>query len=58
VKPIVDSVEVHSQLTNNRHPLDGSLVVAGSLWPHIASCKKLDLNKIHLQNNLSNDDGL
>jgi hypothetical protein len=58
MKPNVNSVEVHSQLSNNRHPLDGALVVAGSLWPHIASCQTLDLNKIHLQKNLSNDDGL
>jgi len=26
-------VEVHPQLSNNRHPVDGALVGAGSLWP-------------------------
>jgi hypothetical protein len=35
MKPNGNSVEVHSQLSNNRHPLDGAVVVAGSLWPHI-----------------------
>jgi hypothetical protein len=33
VKPSVNSVEVHPQLSNNRHPVDGELVGAGSLWP-------------------------
>jgi len=37
VKPDIDSVEVHAQLSNNRHPVDGALVGAGSLWP---SCHK------------------
>jgi hypothetical protein len=32
-KPKINSVEVHSQLSNNRHPVDGVLVGAGSLWP-------------------------
>jgi hypothetical protein len=31
-KPKINSVEVHSQLSNNRHPVDGALVGAGSLW--------------------------
>jgi hypothetical protein len=26
-------VEVHPQLSNKRHPVDGVLVGAGSLWP-------------------------
>jgi len=26
-------VEVHPQLSHNRHPVDGALVGAGSLWP-------------------------
>jgi hypothetical protein len=30
----INSVEVHPQLNNNRHLVDGALVgVAGSLWP-------------------------
>ncbi len=33
VKPNIDSVDVHPQLSNNRHPVDGALVGAGSLWP-------------------------
>jgi hypothetical protein len=33
VKPNINSVKVHPQLCNNRHPVDGVLVSAGSLWP-------------------------
>jgi hypothetical protein len=33
VKPNINSVEVHPQLNNNRHPVDGVLVGAGSMWP-------------------------
>jgi hypothetical protein len=34
VKPNINSVEVHPQLSNNKHhPVDGALVAAGSLWP-------------------------
>jgi hypothetical protein len=33
VKPTINSVEVHPQLSNNRHPVDDALVVAGSVWP-------------------------
>jgi hypothetical protein len=29
VKPNTNSVEVHPQLSNNRHPVDGGLVGAG-----------------------------
>jgi hypothetical protein len=32
VKPNINSVEVHSQLSNNGHPVDCALVGAGSLW--------------------------
>ncbi len=28
-----NSVEDHPQLSHNRHPVDGALVCAGSLWP-------------------------
>jgi len=28
-----NSVEDHPQLSHNRHPVDGALVGAGSLWP-------------------------
>jgi hypothetical protein len=30
VKPNINSVEVHPQLSNNPHPVDGALVGAGS----------------------------
>jgi hypothetical protein len=34
VKPNINSVEVHPQLSNNiEHPVDGALVGAGSPWP-------------------------
>ncbi len=32
--PNINSVEVHPQLSNNGHPVDGALVGAGSLWPN------------------------
>jgi hypothetical protein len=35
VKPNINSVEVHPQLINNGHPMDGALVGVGSLWPLI-----------------------
>jgi hypothetical protein len=35
LKPNMNSVEVHPQLSNNEHPVDdGVRVGAGSLWPH------------------------
>ncbi len=33
MKPNINSVEVHPQLTYNGHPVDGALVGASSLWP-------------------------
>jgi hypothetical protein len=33
VKPNINSVEVHPQWSNNRHPVDDALLGAGSLWP-------------------------
>jgi hypothetical protein len=36
VKPNINSVDVHPQLSNNKHPVvDGALVVGGSLWPYL-----------------------
>jgi hypothetical protein len=32
VKQNINSVEVHPQLSNNRHPVDGALAGAGSMW--------------------------
>jgi hypothetical protein len=34
VKPNINSVEVHPQLSNSKHPVDGVLVGAGSLQPY------------------------
>jgi hypothetical protein len=33
MKPSSNSGEDHPQLSHNRHPVDGALVGAGSLWP-------------------------
>jgi hypothetical protein len=35
VKPNINSVEVHPQLSDNRQPVDGALVGAGSLGHHL-----------------------
>jgi hypothetical protein len=39
MKPNINSVEVHPQLSNYGHPVDGLLVGAGSLWPCRFICK-------------------
>jgi hypothetical protein len=33
MKPNINSVELHPQLSNDGHPVDGALAGAGSLWP-------------------------
>jgi hypothetical protein len=33
VKPNKNSIEIHPQLSNKMHPMDGELVGVGSLWP-------------------------
>ncbi len=35
MKPNINSVEAHPQMSNNAHPVDGALVGAGSLWPRL-----------------------
>jgi len=35
VKPNINSVEVHPQVSNNGHPVEGALVGAGSLCPFL-----------------------
>jgi hypothetical protein len=32
-KPDINSGEVHAQLSHDKHPVDGVLVVTSSLWP-------------------------
>jgi hypothetical protein len=32
MKPNINGAEVHPQLSNNDHPVDGALVGAGSMW--------------------------
>jgi len=44
VKPNINSVEVHPQLSNNGHPMDGALMGASSLWLHppvLAICSNI-----------------
>jgi hypothetical protein len=59
VKPNINSIEVHLQLSNKDHPMDGALVGAGTLWPHNLTLvfyrlynllfgRKKDLKKINL----------
>ncbi len=33
MKPNIKSVEVHPQLSHNRHPVHGAVLGAGSRWP-------------------------
>jgi hypothetical protein len=40
VKPNINSVEIHSQLSNNGHPVDGALVDAGSPCPQKGKGRK------------------
>jgi hypothetical protein len=39
VKSNINPVEVHPQLSNNGHPVDGALVGAGSLWLVLSKCQ-------------------
>ncbi len=59
MKPNINSIEVHLQLSNKDHPMDGALVGAGTLWPHNLTLvfyrlynllfgRKKDLKKINL----------
>ncbi len=38
MKSDINSVEVHPQLSDDSHPVDGALVGARSLWPQAESC--------------------
>jgi hypothetical protein len=38
VQPNINSVEVHPQLSNNGHPVDGVPVGASSLWEMVYGC--------------------
>jgi hypothetical protein len=55
VKPNINSVEVHPQLSNNRHLVDGALVGASSLYAHLlATCKQLGDLPLGSTNNNNN----
>jgi hypothetical protein len=47
VKPNINSVEVHPQQSNNKHPVVNVLVGAGSLWPSLLTIglKALEASK-------------
>jgi hypothetical protein len=49
VKPNINSVEVHLQLSNNWQPVDGVLVGAGSLWPANSIDDELFMSMIAIQ---------
>jgi hypothetical protein len=46
VKPNINSVEVHPQLSNNRHLVDDALVGAGSMWPNLVTKSDFALNHL------------
>jgi len=49
MKPHINSVEVHPQLSNDGHPVDDALVGAGSMWPNFLTIVFLLLgsSKLH-----------
>jgi hypothetical protein len=53
VKPNINSVEVHPQLNNSEHPVDGALVGAGSLqnWSLIVLGAQWGIVHLILQTN-------
>jgi len=56
MKPGSNSVEDHPQLSNDKHPVDGALVGAGSLWPLAmlpGPCLTHKWHQTHLQLQLS-----
>jgi hypothetical protein len=46
VKPNTNSVEVHPQLSNIRHPVDDVLVGASSLCPKCSICEQMGLEGV------------
>jgi hypothetical protein len=46
MKPNINSVELHPQLSNNGHAVDGALVGAGSLWPPSNVYSQTDLTSV------------
>jgi hypothetical protein len=44
-----NSVEDHPQLSHNRHPVDGALVDAGSLWPALFCRFFLESHRVYDQ---------
>jgi hypothetical protein len=48
MKPNVNWVELHPQMNNNGHPMDGALVGAGSLWPNLLRSGKRSNKVVHM----------
>jgi hypothetical protein len=48
VKPNINSIEIHSSMSNNGHPIDGALVGVSSLWPYFMGCYRSSNNALHL----------
>ncbi len=44
MKPNINLVEVHPQLSNNGHAMDGALMNIGSLWPEVLWSSKFGLS--------------
>jgi hypothetical protein len=38
MKPNINSIDIHTQLSNNMHLMDGTLVGVGSLWACVCTC--------------------
>jgi hypothetical protein len=55
VKPHTNSIEVHPQLSNNKHPMDGALVGASSLWLFFASVFRKPVGALDSLGNLTVD---
>jgi hypothetical protein len=55
VKLYTNLIEVYPQLSNNRHPMDGALVGANSLWQFFASVFRKPIGALESLGNLKVD---
>ncbi len=44
MKPDINSVKVHPQLSHNGHPMDGAIEGTGPVWPAYSGFKKNPYN--------------
>ncbi len=47
MKPNINSIEIHPQLSHNKHLVDSMLVGDDSFWPNIRPCNCLLLHGVH-----------